>query len=77
MAKKVEFSVEDKLRALYDLQLIDSRIDKIKSVRYNIKNLTEYAISYYKNLITEFSGNKDRKTEIQKNKYYRGRPRNI
>ena len=33
MAKKVEFSVEDKLRALYDLQLIDSRIDKIKSVR--------------------------------------------
>jgi|TARA_B110000914_G_scaffold26118_1_gene19534 hypothetical protein len=33
MAKKKEFSVEDKLRALYDLQLIDSRIDKIKSVR--------------------------------------------
>ena len=33
MAKKIEFSVEDRLRALYDLQLIDSRIDKIKSVR--------------------------------------------
>ena len=33
MAKKKEFSVEDRLRALYDLQLIDSRIDKIKSVR--------------------------------------------
>ena len=33
MAKKIEYSVEDKLRALYDLQLIDSRIDKIKSVR--------------------------------------------
>ena len=33
MAKKKEFSVEEKLRALYDLQLIDSRIDKIKSVR--------------------------------------------
>jgi hypothetical protein len=33
MAKKKEFSVEDKLRALYDLQLIDSRIDKIRSVR--------------------------------------------
>ena len=29
MAKKVEFSVEDKLRALYDLQLIDSRIARI------------------------------------------------
>ena len=33
MAKKIEFTVEDKLRALYDLQLIDSRIDKIRSVR--------------------------------------------
>jgi hypothetical protein len=33
MAKKVEFSVEDRLRALYDLQLIHSRIDKIRSVR--------------------------------------------
>ena len=33
MAKKVEYSVEEKLRAMYDLQLIDSRIDKIKSVR--------------------------------------------
>jgi predicted nucleic acid-binding Zn-ribbon protein len=34
MAKKTtEATVEDKLRALYDLQLIDSRIDEIKSVR--------------------------------------------
>ena len=33
MAKKKEISIEKKLRALYDLQLIDSRIDKIKSVR--------------------------------------------
>lgn len=33
MAKKTEFTVEEKLRALYDLQLIDSRIDKIRSVR--------------------------------------------
>ncbi len=32
MAKK-EISVEDKLRALYDLQLIDSRIDEIRNVR--------------------------------------------
>ena len=28
-----EVSVEEKLRALYDLQLIDSRIDEIRSVR--------------------------------------------
>jgi hypothetical protein len=28
-----ELSVEDKLRAIYDLQLIDSRIDEIRNVR--------------------------------------------
>jgi predicted nucleic acid-binding Zn-ribbon protein len=33
MAKTKELSVEDKLRSLYKLQLIDSRIDDIKSVR--------------------------------------------
>lgn len=33
MAKKKEISVEQKLRALYDLQLVDSRIDKIKDMR--------------------------------------------
>jgi len=33
MAKKVEVSVEDRLRALYDLQLIDSRVDEIRNVR--------------------------------------------
>lgn len=31
--KKKEMSNEDKLRALYDLQLIDSRIDEIRNVR--------------------------------------------
>ncbi len=33
MATKVEVTVEDKLRALYDLQLIDSRVDEIRNVR--------------------------------------------
>ena len=33
MANTKELSVEDKLRALYDLQLIDTRIDEIKNVR--------------------------------------------
>ena len=33
MAKKKEPTVEQKLRALYDLQLIDSRIDKIRDIR--------------------------------------------
>ncbi|MGB1020581.1 MAG: zinc ribbon domain-containing protein [Flavobacteriaceae bacterium] len=33
MAKKKEITVEAKLRALYDLQLIDSRIDEIRGLR--------------------------------------------
>lgn len=33
MAKKTEVTVEEKLRALFDLQLIDSRIDEIRNVR--------------------------------------------
>ena len=33
MAKKAEITVEEKLRALFDLQLIDSRIDKIRDIR--------------------------------------------
>ena len=34
MAKKAkEISVEDKLRALYDLQIIDRRIDEIRAMR--------------------------------------------
>ncbi|GGW82100.1 MULTISPECIES: zinc ribbon domain-containing protein [Salegentibacter] len=33
MAKKNDVTVEDKLRALYDLQLVDSRIDEIRNVR--------------------------------------------
>lgn len=33
MANTKELSVEDKLRAIYDLQLIDSRIDQIRNVR--------------------------------------------
>ncbi|NCO63787.1 MAG: hypothetical protein GW839_09665 [Flavobacteriales bacterium] len=33
MTKKKEVTVEERLRALYDLQLIDSRIDEIRNVR--------------------------------------------
>jgi len=33
MVKNKEVTVEDRLRALYDLQLIDSRIDEIRNVR--------------------------------------------
>ncbi len=33
MSKKAETTVEERLRALYDLQLIDARIDEIRAVR--------------------------------------------
>ena len=33
MAKKKDITIEEKLRALYDLQLIDSRIDEIRNIR--------------------------------------------
>src|SRR5690554_345140 len=33
MAKKAEVSVEERLRTLYNLQLIDSRVDEIRNVR--------------------------------------------
>ena len=33
MAKKIEITIEEKLRALFDLQLIDSRIDEIRNIR--------------------------------------------
>ena len=33
MAKKKETTPEEKLRALYSLQIIDSRIDRIREVR--------------------------------------------
>ena len=33
MTKKAEITVEEKLRMLYDLQLIDSQIDELQNVR--------------------------------------------
>ena len=33
MAKNKELTVEEKLRALYNLQLIDSRVDEIRNIR--------------------------------------------
>ena len=33
MAATKELNVEDKLRAIYDLQIIDTRIDEIRNVR--------------------------------------------
>ncbi len=76
MAKKKEVTVEDKLRALYDLQLIDSRIDEIKSTRgelpLEIEDLEDditglnKRLANFKNDITDLNGSiKDRKLAIE------------
>ena len=38
---------------------------KIKEIKYNISNLTEYAINYFKNLKKKYGSDKQRKTEIK------------
>ena len=54
----------------YDLDRARNSILKIekniKDVKYNIKNITEYAISYYEKLLSDYSRDKERKSIIQK-----------
>ena len=38
---------------------------KIKEIKYNLSNLTEYAINYFKNLKKKYGSDKQRKTEIK------------
>ena len=60
MAKKKELSVEDRLRALYDLQLIDSRVDEIRNVRgelpLEVRDL-EDDVEGFKNRVEKFEEN--------------------
>jgi predicted nucleic acid-binding Zn-ribbon protein len=60
MAKKKELSVEDRLRALYDLQLIDSRVDEIRNVRgelpLEVRDL-EDDVEGFKNRVQKFEEN--------------------
>ena len=74
MAKKSEVTLEDKLRALYDLQLIDSRVDEIRNVRgelpLEVEDL-ENEIVGLENRLESFQqevGNFDFQTKEQKNK---------
>jgi len=57
MAKKKELTVEDRLRALYDLQLIDSRVDEIRNVRgelpLEVRDL-EDDVEGFKNRVQKF-----------------------
>ncbi|TRZ41433.1 zinc ribbon domain-containing protein [Robertkochia solimangrovi] len=68
MAKKTEVTVEEKLRTLYDLQLIDSRIDEIRNVRgelpLEVEDL-EDEVEGLKTRLEKLSGNLDEiNTEI-------------
>ena len=79
MAKKVEVTIEDKLRALFDLQLIDSRIDEIRNIRgelplevEDLENEIEGSnvkVEKISNEISEFENNiKDYKNSIEEAK---------
>ena len=60
MAKKKELTIEEKLRALYDLQLIDSRVDEIRNVRgelpLEVRDL-EYEVEGFKLRVQKLQDN--------------------
>ena len=63
MAKR-EVTVEEKLRALYDLQLIDSRIDEIRNVRGELPLEVEDLEDEVAGLNTRFSKLKEEATSL-------------
>ncbi|MCH2194466.1 C4-type zinc ribbon domain-containing protein [Kordia sp.] len=71
MAKKKEVTVEEKLRALFDLQLIDSRVDEIKNVRgelpLEVEDL-EDEVAGLNTRLEKFHGDLDQIDEDIKNK---------
>lgn len=71
MAKKTEVTVEEKLRTLYDLQLIDSRIDEIRNVRgelpLEVEDL-EDEVEGLKTRLNKLNGNLEEITEEISNK---------
>ncbi|MCM5661589.1 zinc ribbon domain-containing protein [Galbibacter mesophilus] len=71
MAKKTEATVEEKLRTLYDLQLIDSRIDEIRNVRgelpLEVEDL-EDEVEGLKTRLDKLNGNLDEITQEISNK---------
>ncbi len=58
MAKTKEISVEDKLRALYDLQIIDSRLDELTNTRGELPMEVE-------DLENEIAGMEKRKEKLE------------
>ena len=62
---------EKPVRRIYKLDIdelneqIKSLEDEIKQVNYNLEHLTEYAISYYEELLKKYGKGRERKTEIK------------
>ena len=49
-------------KAIKDIKQLENRIDEVE---YNLNNITDYAITYFKNLKKKYGADKDRKTEIK------------
>ena len=49
-------------KAIKDIKQLENRIDEVE---YNLNNITDYAITYFKNLKKKYGSDKDRKTEIK------------
>ena len=49
-------------KAIKDIEILENRI---KEVEYNLNNIIEYAINYFKNLKKKYGSDKTRKTEIK------------
>ena len=62
---------EKPVRRIYKLDIdelneqIKGLEDDIKQVKYDIENLTDYAVAYYENLLKKFGKGRERKTEIK------------
>ncbi len=46
-------------------ELMRNLENELKEVEYNLENLIEYAINYYKNLLNKYGKSRERKTEIR------------
>ena len=49
-------------KAIKDIEILENRIEEVE---YNLNNITEYAINYFKNLKKKYGSDKTRKTEIK------------
>ena len=62
---------EKPVRRIYKLDIdeLNNQIkgleDDIKQVKYDLANLTDYAVAYYENLLKKFGKGRERKTEIK------------